>query len=247
MNLRLKAFAIHLLISASIVSIFFYFALLVWYPDPYDYFYSSFNILKIVLLVDLIIGPLLTLIIYDIKKSRNELRRDLSIVALIQILAFAWGVHVTYDSRPVFLVFSNKDFYVLAKGDVDLALLKDNALMPAFWEETKMVYVKPPKDSEELTALYKDYLMGEKPQIALRLDRYLPLTEGFDYITQFSIDISEVKKNASKKLELDKFLKARDNQLSNYVFFPVNGTNKKATLVFERETGKMVTMIEFEL
>jgi len=136
---------------------------------------------------------------------------------------------------------------VLAKGDVDLALLKDNALMPAFWEETKMVYVKPPKDSDELTALYKEFFMGEKPQIALRLDRYLPLTEGFDYITQFSIDISEVKKNASKKLELDNFLKARDKPLSDYVFFPVNGTNKKATLVFERETGKMVTMIEFRL
>ncbi len=246
MNLRIKAFTVHLLISASVISIFLYFALMIWYPYPFDYFYSPLGVLSIVLLVDLIIGPLLTLIVYDIKKSKNELRRDLSIVVLIQIVAFVWGVNVTYASRPVFLVFSNQDFYVLAKGDIDLTLLKDEELMPAFWEGAQKVYVKPPKDSDELTELYREYYWGEKPQIALRLDRYLPLDKGFDYITQFSIDMSEVNKNSSDKVLLDTFLKEAGNQLSHYVFFPVNGTSKKAILVFERETGKMVSLIKYD-
>jgi len=246
MSLRIKAFAIHVFLSASVISIFLCFALFIWYPFPYDYFYSPFDVLKIVLLVDLVIGPLLTLIIYDIKKSKNELRRDLSIVALIQIIAFVWGVHVTYASRPVFLAFSNQDFYIFAKEDVDLTLLKDKTLFPAFWEGAKKVYVNPPKDSDELTELYREYYSGEKPEIELRLDRYLPLHRGFDYITQFSIDMSKADENTSEWATLEKFLQKTGKPLSHYVLFPVNGTNKKATLVFERETGKMVNMIKLD-
>jgi len=246
MSLRIKAFAIHLLLSVSVISIFLCFALFVWYPSPFDYFYSPFDVLKIVLLVDLVIGPLFTLIIYDIKKSKNELRRDLSVVALIQIVAFVWGVHVTYDSRPVFLAFSNYDFYIYAKDDVDLTLLKDRGLLPAFWEGVQKVYVKPPKDSDELTELYNEYYSGEKPEIELRLDRYLPLKKGFDYITQFSMDMSKADKNTSEWATLEKFLQKTGKPLSHYVLFPANGTNKKATLVFERETGKMVNMITLD-
>lgn len=246
MSPRIKAFSIHVLISASVISLFLCFALLIWYPFPFDYFYSPFDVLKIVLVVDLIVGPLFTLIVYDIKKSKRELRRDLSVVVLIQVIAFVWGVHVTYVSRPIFLVFSNQDFYVFAKDDVDLTLLKDETLLPAFWKGVQQVYVKPPKDSDELTELYREYYDGEKPEIALRLDRYLALRKEFDYIAQFSIDMSKADKNTSEWVVLEKFLQKTHRPLSYYVFFPVNGTNKKATLVFERETGKMVNMIKFD-
>ncbi len=246
MSLRIKAFAIHVFLSASVISVFLCFALFIWYPFPYDYFYSPLDVLKIVLLVDLVIGPLFTLIIYDIKKSKNELRRDLSIVAIIQIIAFVWGVHVTYSSRPVFLVFSNQDFYIFAKDDVDLTLLKDKTLLPAFWEGAQKVYVKPPKDSDELTELYSEYYSGEKPMIESRLDRYLPLKKGFDYITQFSIDMTKANKETPEWAALQTFLQKTGKPLSHYVLFPVNGTNKKAILVFERASGKIVNMLEYD-
>ena len=49
--------------------------------------------------VDIILGPILTFIIYQ--KNKKSLKFDLFIIACIQISAIGYGVYSMYGGRPV--------------------------------------------------------------------------------------------------------------------------------------------------
>jgi len=195
LNSRVKAFLIHFLMSVSIISVFLYFVYFIWYPSPFDYFYKPFDVLKIVLSVDLVLGPLLTFVLFDIKKKTSTLRKDIAIVVLIQISAFMWGVHVTYSTRPVFLIFSDDTFYLFSQDDLDLKVLKRKDMLPKFWKTAAYAYLDPPKNKQELEKMYDEFEHEGKPYYMRRTERYLPLEEGFDSIVKYSINIDMVLKD----------------------------------------------------
>ena len=63
--------------------------------------------------VDLILDPLITFLIFDLRKSRGEILFDLTIIAMIQFGALAYGVHATYSQRPVAIILYD-DFVITA-------------------------------------------------------------------------------------------------------------------------------------
>src|SRR4029453_13346794 len=67
--------------------------------------------------VDVVIGPLITLIIFDPKKK--NLRFDLAVIALLQLSALVYGCSVMFKARPVFNVFVVDRFEVVAANGVD--------------------------------------------------------------------------------------------------------------------------------
>ena len=52
--------------------------------------------------VDLVVGPLLTLVVY--KANKRHLKFDLAIIGLIQVVFLSYGLYTIWNSRPVFLV-----------------------------------------------------------------------------------------------------------------------------------------------
>ena len=107
---RLRAALTHLLMSLAVFSIFVFILVFVWYPAPYFIAAGGWQGLKIVAGVDLVLGPLLTLIIFDIAKEKRELLGDLTVIVLLQITALAWGVNTIYKQRPVAVVFWENTF-----------------------------------------------------------------------------------------------------------------------------------------
>jgi hypothetical protein len=101
---RWKAAAIHLSISVAIAVLagaLLYFA---WYPSPY---FSAAGASKLILLlmgIDVCIGPLLTLLVVNRHKPAKLLRLDLTVIGVLQAIAFGYGLHVIINSRPVFIV-----------------------------------------------------------------------------------------------------------------------------------------------
>ena len=62
------ASSIHFFASLLVFSIFVYVLLTQWYPEPFFNASGGWQGLKLVILVDLVLGPLLTLIVYNRKK-----------------------------------------------------------------------------------------------------------------------------------------------------------------------------------
>src|SRR5210317_459647 len=118
MNFREKliASALHFTVSLIIFSVFIYILLIHWYPSPYFTASGGWQGLKIVVLVDLVLGPLLTFIVFNKKKSRLELTIDLSLIVGLQLAALVWGIVTVYQQRPLAIVFWDDRFYTVPAG-----------------------------------------------------------------------------------------------------------------------------------
>lgn len=137
MNSRLKVFATHLVSSIFIVSIFFYIVFFIWYPYPFYELHSTNDIAPILAGVDVILGPLITFIIFNARKPVAELARDISIVVVIQLGALIWGMYAIYSVRPVFNVFISDAFHSVTLEKIDLKKLKNNIEAPGFFRALK--------------------------------------------------------------------------------------------------------------
>ena len=109
-NIRLKVFGLHFLISFLSLVCIAWMIFRIWFPYPFLSLAGGFHLFIIVAAVDVICGPLLTAVIYNPKKSNNELIFDLTVVAMLQISALGYGIYSVGLARPVILAFESDRF-----------------------------------------------------------------------------------------------------------------------------------------
>lgn len=114
MSKRLKFFFGHLTISVLIALLVMGFVFFVWYPSPIARAVGVTHIFLMLLVIDVILGPLLGLLVY--KEGKKTLKIDLSIIILIQIIALIYGVYSIAQARPVWIAF-NKDHFELVRNN----------------------------------------------------------------------------------------------------------------------------------
>ncbi len=108
---RWAAFGGHLVLSILIfgsVALFTYFILL---PGFLFYSENGSTILTLIGGVDVVLGPLITLIIY--KKAKPEIKMDLSIIAAVQIAALIYGVYSLWSVRPLAVFYGAGEYHVV--------------------------------------------------------------------------------------------------------------------------------------
>lgn len=115
---RLKASAIHLLISLVVALAAAVLVFAVWYPWPYREISGGQGLFLLVVSVDLVLGPLLTFAIFDLAKGWRHLKRDLAVIGLLQLAALGYGIHTVFVVRPVALVFEVDRFRAISAMDV---------------------------------------------------------------------------------------------------------------------------------
>jgi hypothetical protein len=114
---RFSAFAIHLAISAMIAIIAIILVFVVWYPSPVDKAIGVGDIFLLLLGVDLMMGPIITLIIY--KPGKPSLKFDLTVIAILQLAALSYGMHTIFLGRPAFVVFCVDRFEITRASDLE--------------------------------------------------------------------------------------------------------------------------------
>ena len=117
---RLRAAGLHLLISAAIAALAAALVFGLWYPGAYRLLAGGRELFVLVASVDVVLGPLLTFAVFDLKKGWPHLRRDLAVIAVIQLSALTYGLHAVYVARPVAMVFEVDRFRVIAANQVHL-------------------------------------------------------------------------------------------------------------------------------
>lgn len=106
-NNRWQAFAVHLVIS---VIIFIALAYLIyrWYPGVLFQYDGGLEGIQLIAGVDLVIGPLLTLLVFN--RAKKSLKMDLTIIGALQILCLVGGMWTVYQTRPVAVVYADGAF-----------------------------------------------------------------------------------------------------------------------------------------
>jgi hypothetical protein len=146
-----------------------------WYPYPYRELAGGKELFILIIMVDVVTGPLLTSILFNPSKPRKELWLDISLVVLIQISALGYGAWTLWQARPLFLALEFDRFKVVMSPDLDAAELKKLPLnlQPRLWEGPKTVALRPPKDVEEKNKVLFASLKGGR-DYAERPEFYLP-------------------------------------------------------------------------
>ena len=71
-----------------------------------------------VVLVDVVLGPLITLVVFNRNKTRRHLLMDFTAVGLLQLAALSYGVWAVFVARPVHQVFGYHRMAVVHAVDV---------------------------------------------------------------------------------------------------------------------------------
>lgn len=168
---RWRAFAIHLFISVLIAGSVAAVLFLVWYPPKLLGFAGAEGLLFLMAGIDIVAGPLLTLIIF--KPGKRGLKLDLALISIAQAAFLAYGVWTSWQSRPVFIVSVNGTLEVVFANNVlpdELAKAKDPQYSSLPWGRARLVGTKLTEE-QEFDAVFKA-MAGR--DIAMRQELYAP-------------------------------------------------------------------------
>lgn len=168
-NSRWAAFAIHLGISVALLLILLGIIFFLWFP--YDLIFAGgIEGLKILLGVDLILGPLLTLIVFN--KAKKSLKFDLSVIAALQLSCLVAGLWLIYNERPIAQVLADDGIHLHSPA-VFKAYDVQKPNLPG--SNPKHVLLDLPKDKNGLAELKITTSLVGKVPLTARTDLWLPI------------------------------------------------------------------------
>ncbi|GLQ48466.1 fimb protein [Dyella lipolytica] len=191
---RWKAATIHLLISvllAALIGALLYF---VWFPSPYSSAAGANGLILLLMGVDVCIGPLLTLLVVNRDKAAKLLRLDLTVIGVLQAIAFGYGLHVIISARPVFIV-AEVDRLVMVSAnqlsDDDLAKGERTEFRKRSWTGPVLVGALPPKDGGSRNFALK--VMESGKDIDQLPQYYLPYDQVIDAVMRRAMPLASLK------------------------------------------------------
>lgn len=188
LNLRLRiaarAAGVHLTLSLVVACAAALLVWGVWYPTPYDRLSGGRELFFLVIAVDVVCGPALTLIVFDKSKPRAELIRDLTVIGLLQCGALLYGLWTMYEARPLYLVHEVDRFRVIARPDylgVDVTSRLQAlpaGMQPSVFSGPTLVGIRAPKSMDEHSAVLFEAVGGGR-DFSQRPEFYIPYDEAY--------------------------------------------------------------------
>ncbi len=240
---RWKASAIHLLICATIGMCVISAMLFAWYPQPYFDALGGGKLAFILLGVDVVLGPLITLVIF--KAGKKGLKFDLAVIALVQLSALAYGLHVVFEARPVYIVFSVDRFDLVAANEV-----VPDAVTGAPREEFKslpltgplIVAADLPEDKEARTKVMFSSLSGVDIQHLPQY--YVPYQERTAVVLSKAKSLAKLRERradaAERFTQLEQELGVRTNEL---MYLPLVTKKVDLTAVIDPASGRIMKVL----
>src|SRR5262245_36171805 len=116
---KFLAFGIHFLATAALGACAAALIFLVWFPSPFATMIGGTELFILVVGCDLALGPLLSLVVYDSRKSRGKLVFDYTVIAIAQLGAMIYGVYIVAGTRPVYVAYSGDRYEIVTARDID--------------------------------------------------------------------------------------------------------------------------------
>lgn len=151
--LKLKALAAHLSISAVLVGAALALMLLHWFPPPLFATDGGGIGLKLLVLVDLVLGPLLTFVVFNPAKGQRKMVFDLSVIALFQLGAYGYGLWNIHAVRVQAVAFHEGQFYAVTAARFVDQQIEVDGWQPLGDEAPYLVDVREPKDGDEASGV----------------------------------------------------------------------------------------------
>jgi hypothetical protein len=244
---RLKAGAIHLGLSLVIAVLAALLVFGVWYPYPYREISGGRELFLLVVSVDVILGPLITLAVFNRSKPMRELRRDLATVVLIQLAALCYGLWTVSVARPVHLVFEIDRFRVVHAIDIAPELLEKTppGVVALPITGPTLLAVRPFRDLQENLDSTLAALQGM--QLGARPDLWQPYAQAVPRILAVARPAKALKVRFSDRaVDIDRLVSTAGGNPETVVFLPMVGRNTFWTVFLDPVTAQIVATMPLD-
>lgn len=236
---RIKFFLSHLFVSLLVSLIVVGLILLRWYPSPLAMATGVVHIFLILIVIDVVIGPILGFVVY--KEGKRSLKIDLAVIIVIQVSALCYGVYSIAQGRPTWIVYNIDQFELMRNNDL---YISEEANIPLkyknkFWNSPKFVATQFSKNPKFKQAEMNDEIF-HGISIAQRPERYVDLNQVKSLIYQHSQNLGVLKQyNDPQQVE---------SVLAKYpiatAFVPLRTNAVDMTVLINKEKGEVVKIVD---
>ncbi|NNG81151.1 TfpX/TfpZ family type IV pilin accessory protein [Acinetobacter sp. ANC 5378] len=218
------------LIASSII--FF-----VWYSALLTTAVGVTHILLMMLAIDVVIGPLFTLLVY--KQGKKTLKFDLIVIVLIQLSAFVYGFYSIEQGRPAWIVFNVDSFELVRKNEIvdqNIKQAKPQFQQPS-WLKPQFVATEFAKNTQQCNDdMFAEVFGGIS--LAQRPERYVDFVEAKKQIQQRAQKL-ELLQQYNNKTDVDKILAKYPQTVA---FLPLKATAIDMTVLVDSK-GDVVKIV----
>jgi len=242
---KLKAASLHITINLVLFSILLFVLLKLWYPAPFFMASGGLQGLKLVALVDIVLGPVLTFVIFNKAKKRRELLTDVSLIGILQIAAFIWGTWTVYTQRPVVAAFWEDSFFTVPAASLSAQSLQIEDLAQYGDQLPVYVYVDrtiSEQRTDEIFAAMKNTQLAPY-EIAELFDQYRP---NMEKIAESSFDFDKIsaEKTPAMQAQLEAILAANDKKSSDELLLIKLESKYRLTLIILEPAGEILGFLD---
>ena len=242
---RFKAAFIHFLISAGLAAIVVCLLMFGWFPLPYFWAIGGPLLLALIIGIDVVLGPLMTMILFNPGKSRRALTLDLSLIAIVQLSALGYGLHSGYVSRLVFHVFDGKSFQLVQAGDVAANFLQ-KASLPQFQQlpfaSQTFAALQVPDDAQTRSDLTFFGALGVGPQFMPQY--YVPLEQARAQLLKAAIPAAQISAtHPALAKQIDTLLDSRGLNWQQVILVPFEVKTATYTAVVQSHPLQVIKVL----
>jgi hypothetical protein len=244
MQFRLKMFSLHLLTSATVLTLILGSLYLGWYRWPGWHLTDVTQVVLVMVCVDVVLGPTLTLIIANKNKPRRELARDIGVIVVVQLCALIYGSVSLWNGRPLYYAFSESVLQLVQAYDIDaaeaeIARRENSPLAPHWYSLPRWIWAPLPQNAEESQKIVASAVNGGDDVVSLP-KYFKPWEDGLPSLRSQLKKVDDVAyfaKGEKKKLK-DRMRAAGlpDDQLNT---MPLTGRGHPLLAVFDPVTLKI--------
>ena len=244
---RLRASGVHFCISALVAAIAAAFVFALWYPGSYREISGGRELFEILIAVDIVLGPLITLAIFNRAKAWPVLRRDLIVVGLLQLVALGYGVWTVFIARPVHMVFEYDRFRVVHAIEIpeELVTRGPAGIQPYPITGPTLLALRPFRDPDEKMRATMAALDGLS--LSARPDLWLPYPDARAAVLEAAKPAKELKQRfPDRAAELDKALASTSRPADSVLYLPMVGRKSFWTVLLDSTTADVLGIIPID-
>lgn len=236
-KVRFAAAGVHLLISLLVALAAAALVFGVWYPYPFREISGGLSLFRVLISVDVVVGPLLTWLVFNRRKPVGELRRDLAVIGCLQLVALAYGLWSMHQARPVYLVHEVDRFVTVSAAEIDPEDLKDAS--PEFRSThhfgVRTLGLRDPIDQNEKLKALSLSLVGKDLSLQPRFWQQLS-SDNKKAISEGSKPLDELRgKSDMAKRMVDEWIQGNSSAAADLRYYPLVARDNFWTVVLDRD------------
>ena len=242
MKLKLKPAVLHFIFSLAVFLIPLGLIATYWFPQPYFWNSGGWQGLRLIAIIQLILGPVLVLLVSSKVKSRKAMIFDVSLITIVQITALILGTLTIYSQRPVAVVYYSGFFEAKIEEDYAEQEFSTDELSAFSSISPPLIYVTSPDTEEEMAASLTWGLVKRTPESSLFF-LYSPLQEHISEVFKENQgNIQQIRNNTSMNNALAAIIQQHNIEPVDITAVEFWGRYGKSWLIISRQ-GKFLGSI----